>query len=184
MRTRFRWVALAILAVIGSWMLGTPSASAHTLGLSGAATCQTDGTFSIMWTNHTSGVPDGDTATLSLTAHSPVDGTVPAGALTTDLGPNEDYSFEQTGIGGDETAASVSVHIVWRGTTDFEADATGDSRRRLHELEVRLREVEVRHADRADSQLAELRRAEPERHTSDHTRSRLPRERESRSDSG
>jgi hypothetical protein len=103
---------------------GVVSASAHTTGFSGIASCDhASGSYSVLWSGHTDYVPHGDTAAVTTSAYSPAESSVPD-TVTTSVAPNADYSFTQTAIPGTATAASVSVHLTWTGPSRFAADAS------------------------------------------------------------
>lgn len=121
---RYRATALGLslpLTTAGLLALSELDASAHSAGLSGTATCTSDGTFTIHWTGTTSNVPAGDTALVTTTTHSPAGSSVP-GTIATALAANAGYSFDQTGVPGDAGTASVSVHLKWTDT--FAADSS------------------------------------------------------------
>ncbi|KJC63692.1 hypothetical protein [Agreia bicolorata] len=122
-----RVVALAgtlpVVAMIG--VANAPSsASASTLASSepsavvtGDAACTADGTYSITWTVHTSGIPDGDEAEVKVITpenawlyewaqHSANHG-LPA------LPPNASFTWVQTGVAGSTTTAHVTFQIDW-----------------------------------------------------------------------
>lgn len=112
------------LGMIG--LIATP-ASAHTADVSGAAICQTDGTYAITWTVDTSNVPsntEGEVKVISpvniwlyeWAEHSANHGLA---ALT----PNADFTWVQTGVPGNSTQANVMFQIDWKD--GFSHDPTG-----------------------------------------------------------
>jgi hypothetical protein len=116
------------LVVVGA----AAPASAHTPGISGVATCTSDGTYTVTWTYTTIKVPSTAEASTKVTAYSPTSSTLtttdgvgkgtsivlstysnaPIAGVQTRKG-NFTATLTQTGIAGTSTSASVTVHSDW-----------------------------------------------------------------------
>ncbi|QDZ16057.1 hypothetical protein [Humibacter ginsenosidimutans] len=143
---------LAAGAVVG---IAAP-ASAHTAVVSGTASCQSDGTYTITWTYKQTLTPDGDHADVKVTSHAPepstlyatgvgvsapVDGQLWLNAWTDHASSggqtgiptrtgNWTTTFTQAGVAGTSKVATVSVQTDWQGWGSADNDGivqlTGD----------------------------------------------------------
>jgi hypothetical protein len=110
MRSPRRLLKLAGAAVIGTAvaaLLATP-AFAWSAGVSGTSECADNGTVTVTWTltNHEAHAK----ASYEVTDHAPGDSTITNGSG--DLAKGGTATITQTGVPS-ETAASITVHVVW-----------------------------------------------------------------------
>jgi len=100
----------ALIAAGGVLAMAIP-ASAHTPAITGVASCQTDGTYSIDWTVTTTNVPGDETVTISNAGANPL-GTFTSAIPTTLVG-NTSKTVTETGIAGDTKTATVHGTFKW-----------------------------------------------------------------------
>jgi hypothetical protein len=100
-------LATALLASGFAVVAGIAPASAQAPSVSGSAACQVDGTYTVTWNYSVSNVPNGVTATASVTASSPA-GTISGGGTTTTTS-----TFTQSGLSGAATEAAVTIQTLW-----------------------------------------------------------------------
>jgi hypothetical protein len=100
-------LATALLASGFAVVAGIAPASAQAPSVSGSAACQVDGTYTVTWNYAVSNVPNGVTATASVTASSPA-GTITGGGTTTTTS-----TFTQAGLPGTATQAAVTIQTAW-----------------------------------------------------------------------
>jgi hypothetical protein len=83
-------------------------ASAHTAKVSGDASCESDGTYTVVWTIDASNVPDGKTATVKV-----VEPAEFAGVELPPVSGDGTTTWTQHGVVDDGGAASVAFSIAW-----------------------------------------------------------------------
>lgn len=115
-RGRLGFRSAVVIASLGIAATGAialaADASAHSLAVSGQASCQTDGTYNVDWTIDISNVPAGATGTISLDAQTP--NTVSPKDIATGVPSTQaSVSYTQTGVPGTSLAASITVHGTW-----------------------------------------------------------------------
>lgn len=108
----FRRIAAATTAlVLGAGLalvaIAAP-ASAHTAKVSGDGSCESDGTYTVVWTIDASNVPDGKTATVQV-----VEPAEFAGVELPPVSGDGTTTWTQHGVVDEGGAASVSFSIAW-----------------------------------------------------------------------
>lgn len=123
----------ALLALAGVALVAAP-ASAHTSKVTGVATCEADGTYSVLWTYNATNVPKGVEAETKAMHSNPgqlaiVDGVLKGGQVFLSVWSDHQINvpgapvrtgnwtaqFKSTGIPGISTSASTMVQTDWKG---------------------------------------------------------------------
>jgi hypothetical protein len=112
------------LAVIGAQLLGITPAAAHYNTVSGVAQCEQNGTYTVVWTVANAYAAEDETATVA--SKTPTASTVSPGSvnLAASGSPGSTATMTQTGIAGNSTTATLSVHGVWH-PDNYTEDADG-----------------------------------------------------------
>lgn len=89
-----------------------PSAhAADALTLTGVATCEKDGTYSVAWTGSASHPDQTSTATLTISDSLPANATVTPADQT--VSPASHFTIAQTGIAGSASSATITATAAW-----------------------------------------------------------------------
>lgn len=114
-RSKVAGVLAATIGVLGLGVAGAASASAHDNTVSGVASCDDNGTHSVVWTI---------TNDYNLTETSYVQSFANDGSVSptqVDIGKNGSGTVTQSGI--TKNVANINIHSVW--SDDFKKDDTG-----------------------------------------------------------
>jgi hypothetical protein len=120
-----RWAALAsagALVAAGAVIALAAPASAHTPTITGSASCQSDGTYTIDWTVTTTNVPNDETGTITNASASPL-GTFTT-PIPTSIQGNTSVKVTETGIPGTATSAKVQGDFTWSAPGDHYGPVT------------------------------------------------------------
>ncbi len=107
-------VAALTVAVVGIIGFTPVSAGASDATITGSASCASDGTYSVTWSVTTSGVPAGQSATVSQVGVSPY---TPVSGLPATVSGDASVSFVQSDIPASDSQASEDVLVTWGDTS-------------------------------------------------------------------
>lgn len=130
MRKKLR-VLFALLGVIGI-MAGTALVASvdqaasltplHTGHLTGTASCQTNGTYTVTYVPTTTNVPAGDTAHVTLDTVTG-GGTLQSGLPQDIVGNTTGTSIVYTGVPGSTTSTYLKIDLAWTGADTYNGTA-------------------------------------------------------------
>lgn len=110
-RRTSRGLALVTAHLIAVVAFAPLAHAADALTLTGVATCEQDGTYSVVWTGATARPDSTSAGTLTVTNASPANATVsPTDQAVSATGP---FTLTQTGIDGSASAATVAATVAW-----------------------------------------------------------------------
>ena len=107
-------VAALTVAVVGLIGFTPVLAGASDAAITGSASCASDGMYSVTWTVTTSGVPAGQSATVSQVGVSPY---TPVSGLPATVSGDASVTFVQSNIPASDSQASEDVLVTWGDTS-------------------------------------------------------------------
>jgi hypothetical protein len=107
-------VAALTVAVVGLIGFTPVLAGASDAAITGSASCASNGTYSVTWTVTTSGVPAGQSATVSQVGVSPY---TPVSGLPATVSGDASVTFVQSNIPASDSQASEDVLVTWGDTS-------------------------------------------------------------------